>query len=133
MKRERYLHRRLQTLNTLNEAVSAMKALSAHHFRLSRQALPAAREYRDQVETAVAEVGVRQEMDFTAPPGLLLIASDLGLCGDYNTRLVKAAVVECHQEDAGPLYCVGRRSRAILARLDVKPKRLYPAPASIGG
>ena len=88
MKRERYLRRRLHTLETLEDAVSAMRSLSAHHFRLSRQALPAARSYRDEIENALAEVGVSQVMDFTAPPGLLLVVSDLGLCGDYNTRLV---------------------------------------------
>jgi F-type H+-transporting ATPase subunit gamma len=133
MKREQYLRHRLHTLKTLNDAVSAMKSLSAHHFRLSRQALPAARAYREQIEMALADVGVRQAMDFTAPIGLLLIVSDLGLCGDYNTRLVQTAVEEYHQEDKGSLYCVGRRPRAVLARYDIKPQRLYHAPASVDG
>ena len=133
MKREQYLRRRLHTLKTLNEAVSAMRSLSAHHFRLSRQALPAARAYRDEIENALAEVGVSQEMNFAAPPGLLLIVSDLGLCGDYNTRLVQTAVEEYQQEGEGPLYCVGRRPRAVLARYDIKPQRLYHAPASVDG
>jgi F-type H+-transporting ATPase subunit gamma len=133
MKREQFLRHRLHTLKTLNEAVSAMKSLSAHHFRLSRQVLPAARAYRDQIETAVAEVGVRQEINFSAPPGLLLVVSDLGLCGDYNTRLVQTAVDEYRQEGEGPLYCVGRRPRAVLARYDIEPQRLYHAPASVDG
>jgi F-type H+-transporting ATPase subunit gamma len=133
MKREQYLRRRLHTLRTLNEAVSAMRSLSAHHFRLSRQALPAARAYREEIENALAEVGVSHEMNFAAPPGLLLIVSDLGLCGDYNTRLVQTAVQEYGQESQGPLYCVGRRPRAVLARNDIKPQSLYHAPASVDG
>jgi F-type H+-transporting ATPase subunit gamma len=133
VKHQKYLRRRLGTLKTLHEAVSAMRSLSAHHFRLSRQALPAARAYRNEIENSIAEVGVRQVMNFTAPPGLLLIVSDLGLCGDYNTRLVQAAVQEYQQEGEGPLYCVGRRPRAVLARYDLKPQRLYHAPASVDG
>ena len=133
MIREQHLRRRLHTLETLNEAVSAMKALSAHHFRLSRQALTPARVYRTQIETAVAEVGVHHETNSTARRGLLLIASDLGLCGDYNTRLVQAAIDEYHREGEGPLYCVGRRSRAVLAKYDVDPQRVYHAPASVDG
>lgn len=133
MKRELYLQRRLRTLGTLNEAVSAMRSLSAHHFRLSRKALPAARAYRDEIESALAEVGVTQDVNFAAPAGLLLIASDLGLCGDYSTRLVQTAAQEHVQRGKGPLYCVGRRPRAALARLDIQPQRLYSAPTSVEG
>ncbi len=133
MKRERYLQRRLHTLHTLGEAVSAMKSLSAHHFRLSRQALPAARAYREEIENALAEIGVHQTIDFSAPPGLLLAVSDLGLCGDYNTRLVQAAVEQIHQDAAGPLYCIGRRPHALLKRHRLEPTRRYSAPASVDG
>lgn len=133
MKREQFLRRRLHTLETLDDAVSALRSLSAHHFRLSRKALPAARAYRDEIELALAEVGVDQPADFAAPPGLLLVVSDLGLCGDYNTRLVQTAVGECRRQGEGPLYCVGRRPRAVLARYDMKPQRLYQAPTSVDG
>ncbi len=133
MKREQLLHRRLNTLETLDDAVSAMRSLSAHHFRLSRRNLPAARVYREEIEKGLAEVGVNQVMDVTAPPGLLLVVSDLGLCGDYNTRLVQTAVAEFQEQVAGPLYCVGRRPRAALARQRMQPKRQYPAPASVDG
>ena len=115
MKRERYLRRRLHTLHALNEAVSAMKSLSAHHFLQCRQALPAARAYRDEIELAIADIGVTQALDADVPTGLLLIVSDLGLCGDYNTRLVQAAVDAYRKEGQGPIYCVGRRPRATLA------------------
>jgi F-type H+-transporting ATPase subunit gamma len=133
MKREKLLKRRLRTLQTLGEAVGAMKALSAHHFRVCRQALPAARAYQDQLKTALNEIGVSQSIDFKAPPGLLAIVSDLGLCGDYNTRLVQTAVDQIHRDRARPFYCVGRRPRAVLARNQITPDRLYPAPASVDG
>lgn len=133
MKREQYLRHRLHTVRTLNEAVSAMRSLSVHHFRLSRKTLPAARTYREEIENSIADVGVSEELAASTPPGLLLIASDLGLCGDYNTRLVETAVEEYHQEREGPLYCVGRRPRTLLSQHDVEPKRLYNAPASVDG
>jgi F-type H+-transporting ATPase subunit gamma len=133
VKREQYLQHRLHTLGTLNEAVSAMRSLSAHHFRLCRQVLPAFRAYRKEIDFALAEAGISQEMELTAPPGLLLIVSDLGLCGDYNSRLVQTAIEEHQREGMGPLYCVGRRPRALLARSDISPKRLYKAPASVDG
>jgi F-type H+-transporting ATPase subunit gamma len=133
MKRELQLTRRLHTLHALNEAVSAMRSLSAHHFRLSRQALPAARAYRDEIESALADAGVSQAPAFAAPPGLLLIVSDLGLCGDYNTQLVQTVVQERRQQGAGPVYCVGRRPRAVLARYEITPQRQYHAATSVDG
>jgi F-type H+-transporting ATPase subunit gamma len=132
--REQYLRRRLHTLGTLHDAVSAMRSLSAHHFLLCRQALPAARAYRDEIENALADVGVSQPMDFVEPPGVLLIVSDLGLCGDYNTRLVQTAVNELrHDGGGGPLFCVGRRPRAVLTQFGIQPQRIYHAPASVDG
>jgi F-type H+-transporting ATPase subunit gamma len=110
-----------------------MRSLSAHHFRLSRKALPAARAYRHEIEIALGEIGIRHEMNLTAPTGLLLIVSDLGLCGDYNTCLVHTLVQEHQRQGEGPLYCIGRRPRAILARFNIKPQRLYKAPTSIDG
>ena len=133
MKREQYLRRRLHTLHTLNEAVSAMKSLSAHHFLQCRQALPAARAYRDEIEQAIADIGVTQALDVAVPTGLLLIVSDLGLCGDYNTRLVQAAIDKYRKEEQGPIYCVGRRPRAALARAGMTLKRIYHVPASVDG
>jgi F-type H+-transporting ATPase subunit gamma len=133
MKRAQYLRHRLHTLRTLSDAVSVMKSLAAHHFLVCRQALPAARAFRDEIETALAEVGVYQHRDVGAPTGLLLIVSDLGLCGDYHTRLVQVAVDTRAKEGEGPLYCVGRHPRAMLTRAAIAPHRLYHAPASVEG
>jgi F-type H+-transporting ATPase subunit gamma len=62
-----------------------------------------------------------------------LIVSDLGLCGDYNTRLVQAAVDEYRKEGQGPIYCVGRRPRAALAGAGMTLKRIYHVPTSVDG
>jgi F-type H+-transporting ATPase subunit gamma len=133
MKREQHLQRRLHTLQALNEAVSAMKSLSAHHFLRCRQALSPARTYRDEIEQAMADIGVAQAVDGEAPPGLVLVVSDLGLCGDYNTQLVQAAEVAYRKREPGPIYCIGRRPRAALARAALQPQRTYHVSASVEG
>lgn len=132
MKRERDLRRRMHTLQTLSEAVSAMKSLSAHHFRLSRIALPAAREYRREVDAALAEVGNVESIEHDGPPALLLVVSDLGLCGDYNTRLVELAIKELRRE-GGLLYCIGERPKAALQREGTDVVRAFAGPTSVDG
>jgi F-type H+-transporting ATPase subunit gamma len=137
MPREQQLRRRSSSLAALREAVAAMRSLAAHHFRQSRAALPGARVYREQVEQAVAEAGVGPEPSPPGPPGWLLIASDLRLCGDYNARLAEALgeQLDAHRDaDApAPLQCVGRACRGWLARRHIVPYRSYPAPASVEG
>ena len=74
-----------------------------------------------------------QDYDFGARSGLLLLVSDLGMCGDYNARLVQMALEEYDRDAGGPFYCVGRRPHATLSRNGVSVQRFYPAPASIDG
>lgn len=133
MKRLQYLQHRLQTLSALRDAVGAMRSLSAHHFRRARQSLPDARQYRDEMDTVIAEIGIHQPLHVGVPAGLLVIASDLGLCGDYNSRLSQLAVAEVKTHEAQTIYSVGHRVRAALAKSSLVPFRSYDAPASMEG
>jgi F-type H+-transporting ATPase subunit gamma len=132
MKREFDLQRRLRSLETLGEAVSAMKSLSAHHFRETRNALEAARSYREGVERFLrwADAGL--------PPGagaagLLVVGGELGLCGGYNAHLVEASAERRQELGPGPTVCMGRRACTLLARRGVRIDRSYPVPTSVRG
>lgn len=133
MKRQQSLRQRLQTLAALRDAVGAMRSLAAHHFRRVRQALGAARTYRDEMNKVVAEIGIHQPVHAGAPAGMLVLASDLGLCGDYNSRLAQAAVAHARNHGVHTVYSVGRRVRGSLTRHSLAPCRTYDAPASSEG
>jgi F-type H+-transporting ATPase subunit gamma len=133
MKREQALQRRLHAQETLYEAVSALKSLSAHHFRIARAALPATRAYRAGIDEALAAIGLAPPVMPPAPPGLVLIASDLGLCNGYNARLGQHAIAQHAHLQCGTVYCVGRRPVALLERAQIAITRLYPAPTSVAG
>jgi ATP synthase F1 gamma subunit len=133
MKRQQYLQHRLQTLSALHDAVGAMRSLSAHHFRRARHALSAARQYRTEMNKVISEIGIHQPLHVGVPAGLLVIASDLGLCGDYNSRLSQLAVSEASSHAVQTVYSVGRRARAALAKSSLVPFRTYDAPASLEG
>lgn len=133
MKRQQALQHRLQTLSALQDAVGAMRSLSAHHFRLARKSLSSARQYRDEMNTIVAQVGIHQPHHVGVPAGLLVVASDLGLCGDYNSGLSRLAIAEAQRLAAQSIYSIGRRSRGALAKHSLLPARSYDAPASLEG
>jgi F-type H+-transporting ATPase subunit gamma len=133
MKREQSLRRRLQSQGTLYEAVLAMKSLSAHHFRIARTALSAARVYRRDIDAALAALGFVPPVLHAAQPGLVLIGSDLGLCGGYNSHLVQKAAEQQASLQFAVVYCVGRRPVSLLARAGLPITRLYQAPTSVIG
>lgn len=133
MNRERYLQQRMHTLHALDEAIGAMRSFSAHHFRLSREALPPARAYREEVEAALAEAAVAPTMHLHSPTGIVLIVSDLGLCGDYNLRLIESVAETLRQQEHYVLYCIGRRPQGIMKRTSLNPKRWYHATTSVDG
>lgn len=134
MSRERVLQRRLRTLGTLAEAVGALRSLSAEHFRAARTPLAAARAYRDEVrrflgvlEAAEAESGREGSV------GIVLVTADLGLVGDYTTRLVAECLALRAEHGPGPLVCLGRRAVSPLAKHGVEPVSVEPAPTRVDG
>lgn len=132
MKREVELKRRLRSLATLREAVSAMKSLSAHHFREARAALEPARAYREGIERVFARTGAALGAG-TGEAGLLVIGGELGLCGAYNARAASAGAARRAELGRGPTLCVGRRAGALLGRRGVALRRVYAAPTGVRG
>lgn len=133
MKHAHDLQRRLHTLETLSEAVSAMKSLAAHHFRKSRDALPAAHAYREAIGQVVAAINPARPEESATTSGVLLVASDLGLCGGYNARLTQAAIEHCRQSVVKRLYCVGQRPLNGLKLAELTVSHQYHAPSSVAG
>jgi len=132
--RERMLQRRLRTLGTLDAAVHALRSLSAQHFRAARAPLAAARAYRDEVQRFLRAL---EASPATPPPegpaGIVLLAADLGLVGDYTARLVCEALALRADCGPGPLVCLGRRAVSPLAKAGVHPASVQPAPTSVAG
>lgn len=134
MSRERVLQRRLRTLGTLEEAVSALRSLSAQHFRAARAPLAAVRAYRDEVQRFLGVLGGAHAAPVPGgPTGIVLVAADLGLVGDYTTRLVREALELRAESDPGPIVCLGHRAVSPLARAGITPTSVQPAPTSVAG
>jgi F-type H+-transporting ATPase subunit gamma len=132
--RERVLQRRLRTLGTLEEAVSALRSLSAQHFRAARAPLAAVRAYRDEVQRFLGVLdGSNAASVREGPTGIVVVAADLGLVGDYTARLVQEALALRAESGPGPLVCLGHRAVSPLAKAGVEAASVQPAPTSVAG
>lgn len=133
MKRAHTLRRRLRSLEMLSEAVGAMKSLAAHHFRLARTALPAAHAYGQGVDEALGVIRLQQRDSTDQPAAIVIVATDLGLCGGYNSQVTAAALDHHTRLNARRVYCVGHRPLILLRRAHVSVDRDYEAPTSVAG
>jgi F-type H+-transporting ATPase subunit gamma len=127
MSREPELRRRLRALEALADAVGAMKSLSAHHLREARAGVEPSRAYRAGLTELLPRVGAALPPG-DGPAGLLVVGSDLGLCGAYNAQVAAAGAERRIALGPGPTRCVGQRTAALLRRRGVALERVWPAP-----
>jgi F-type H+-transporting ATPase subunit gamma len=130
MSREATLEHHVRSMEILDEAILAMKSLSALHFRLARHALLSARAYRHGLESAVSSLswyGSTQR----GGTGVLVLGADLGLCAGYHSRLVEAAQDVARKLSPMRVDCAGRRTAALLVRSGLAPRRVYASPTSV--
>jgi F-type H+-transporting ATPase subunit gamma len=133
MKRESDLRHRLESLENLADAVSAMKSISAHHLRAARRELEPVRRYKEGVDTVIEQSGVELPPAGLGDAGMVVMGSELGLCGGYNARVTEAASQVQDEQGGGQLFCVGNRVATMLKRRGLKPEHTYAMPSGVGG
>jgi len=135
----RELQRKLDSIDGLREVVNAMRNLAAVYVRRSETALDAIRPYTDIVETALRVVLERRGAGDTGPEKqsnclAVVFASDQGLCGTYNERVVRASVAfKQEAEGAVDFAAIGRRAHDLLLLRGIKPALTAHAPTSLEG
>ncbi|HTQ46796.1 MAG TPA: F0F1 ATP synthase subunit gamma [Polyangiaceae bacterium] len=131
MSREASVRAHVRSLAMLSQAVTAMKSLSAHHFRVARDSLASARTYRSELEAAVSNLPAGDLGSGAVPARLLVIGADLGLCAQYHGRIVEAAREAARSLGGQAADCIGRRTAALLARAGIAVRTRYAAPTSV--
>jgi F-type H+-transporting ATPase subunit gamma len=103
MPNTREIQERLENLGLIDHVVRSMRAMSAIRWRRARGSLAAVQRYAAQVQAQLSLAVsyptplVRDPHRWGQPPldhiGLIVISSDHGLCGPFNTVLFSAADV----------------------------------------
>jgi F-type H+-transporting ATPase subunit gamma len=133
----RELRRKGKSVESIRQITQAMKMVAAARLRRAQGRMLGARPFAADMERLLADVlrasdavgnGAPSPTELSHPlletrdegaRGLLLITADKGLCGAFNTNLVKKAL-EFLKENEGRrvvLFCVGRKGRDYFRRL----------------
>jgi F-type H+-transporting ATPase subunit gamma len=129
------LRRRIRSVRNMQKITKAMKMVAAARLRRAQDRVVAARPYARTMMRVLSRLSARAG-DFRHPLMdargdehylLVLVTSDRGLCGGFNTNLIKAAQ-QFIRENAGrqvELVAVGRKGRDFFRRRPVSTLREY--------
>lgn len=120
----RDLRRRIKSIKSTQQITKAMKAVSAAKMRRAQDAVVAARPYAKRLvkvlgRMASATSGVRHPLLEVREPKkvvYLIITADRGLCGGFNSNVIRRAAAEIRNVPDVGLICVGRKSRDFFRR-----------------
>src|SRR5579885_1210748 len=130
----REIRRKIKSIKSTEQITKAMKMVAAARMRRSQSSILAARPFALKMEQLARELAAREKTEgqleaaarpmhpfFVQSPAdwpalLVLITADKGLCGAFNSNLIKAAVEWLKQRQGQKVYAaaVGRKGREFL-------------------
>ena len=117
----RDIKRKITSVQNTQKITKAMKMVSAAKMRRAMEAMTSARPYADLIGSFIKDIASRSSGDVHAyfqprsevkSIGLILVTSDRGLCGAFNSNVIKAAANFCaeHKGKEVKFYLVGKRA-----------------------
>lgn len=133
----RTIRKRISSVKSTQQITKAMKMVSAAKLRRAQEAINAARPYakklREVVQSIAAQAGPEAHplLAQRAPKvlAILVITSDRGLCGGFNSNLLRATqrfiAEQAPRYERIDLYVVGRRARDFFKRRKFEMSKEY--------
>ena len=132
----REVRKKIKTVRSTEQITKAMKMVAAARLRQAQARILSARPYAIQMKDLLAELAGRVTAEGSSGTGsvplphplleshgsgrkaLLLITADKGLCGSFNTNLIKAAglYLEENRDRDVRLFAAGRKGRDFFKR-----------------
>ncbi|HWW54060.1 MAG TPA: F0F1 ATP synthase subunit gamma [Acidimicrobiales bacterium] len=124
---ERVLRRRIRSVQSTKKITKAMELIAASRIVKAQQAVAAARPYADAITRVIGNLGsagassqsssaLLQPRQEVRTVGFVAIGGDRGLCGGYNTnviRMTEASIRKTRAEGLDyRLFCVGKKIEA---------------------
>jgi F-type H+-transporting ATPase subunit gamma len=133
----RDIKRRIKAVQSTSKITKAMKMVSAAKFRKAQQRMFELRPYAERMREGISRLATDLESDIhpllVVRPRknieVLVITSDRGLCGAFNTNILKAGtkhIAELKKDGFDvTISCVGRKARDYFKRRNVELKNSW--------
>ncbi len=135
MANTRELRRRIKSVSNTKQLTRAMKMVSAAKLRRAQERILSARPYARRMKRVLASVAARAGTEahplLTVPDGdrveLVIVTADKGLCGGFNTNIIKRATrfLEERKGEELTVHCVGKKGRDYFRRQQYRVRQEY--------
>ena len=132
------LRERIRSLKNTQQITKAMKQVAAAKIRRAETAQKQARPYADALGGMLQDLlttASRIDHPFMnpgragAPSGILLMTSDKGLAGAFNSNVIRAAEMYRRDHSDAVFYTVGIKARNAVRRLGMSDRPTWPLNA----
>jgi F-type H+-transporting ATPase subunit gamma len=115
--KERVLRRRIKSVQSTKKITKAMELIAASRILKAQQRVNAARPYSEQITQVIRNLAAAgagrgsallQQREEVATVALVVISGDRGLCGGYNTNIIRAA-----EREMARLHSEGKTTRLV--------------------
>jgi len=140
----RQIRSRIRVAKNIQQITKAMKMVAAARLRRAQEAVAAARPYADKMrevlqslESGGAGNGVQHPLLRVAEGearniGIILVTGDRGLCGAYNSSVIRRAfdLAKPLGTDRVKLVCIGKKGATFFRRRGYDVVGEHPVPAT---
>lgn len=132
-----FLRRRIKSVKNTQKLTKAMKTVAAAKLRRSTSELKRSRPYRAKIAQLLREAGKKTALraqpllraDGRGAAVLVVVASDKGLCGAFNSHVLKQAEARYRELAAAGrevfLVTVGTKAGRYFSKRGMEPKKKY--------
>ncbi|MCC5909650.1 MAG: ATP synthase F1 subunit gamma [Clostridiaceae bacterium] len=113
------IKRRIRSVNSTKQITKAMELVSSAKLRKAREKLQKTRPYFETIGKTIEEIatstkGIQHE--FLNPReikkvGYIIITADRGLCGGYNTNVIKTGLSHMEEKERVSVIAIGQKGR----------------------
>jgi F-type H+-transporting ATPase subunit gamma len=134
----RILRRRIRSVKSTQKITRAMELIAASRISRARKAVESARPYAEMVTQVIRDLATEASLrdhpllaarEQVNAVGVLVITSDRGLAGAYNTNVIRRAERLVNEErEAGRevrLYAVGRKAEVYFRYRGLHPEQVW--------
>jgi F-type H+-transporting ATPase subunit gamma len=139
----RQIRSRIRTAKNIQKITYAMKMVAAARLRRAQDAVSAARPYADKMREVMQSLGSRGAAGVNHPlmrrtegapanVGIVLITGDRGLCGAYNSSVIRKAfdIARPLGTDRVRFVCIGKKGAGFFRRRGYKIVAEHAVPAT---
>lgn len=139
----RQIRGRIRTAKNIQQITKAMKMVAAARLRRAQEAVGAARPYAEKIRAVMQSLGanggdsvqhplLRRSEGEPQNIGIILITGDRGLCGAYNSTVIRRAadLAKPFGPEHVKLVCIGKKGATFFKRRGFAVVAEHPVPAT---